>query len=258
MQSTLKQWGLSDLYNTAIGYLNQGYGEQEIEILLQNTPEYQQRFSGNALRIANGLPALSPADYIATEANYLQVLQSYGLSAYGSQGELADLIGKDVSANELDSRAQIAEQQYENAPDQIKNLWNTYFGTKGDALAHILDPNIATSTIQNEGTQVAIGGAATMQGLGVSQARAQQLQQAGVTANQAQQGYEQIAYELPTDQSIANRFGTTEDQTQIENADLLNQADAVRKRQRLYSEEEGLFSGRPGVDQNSLGVAQNY
>lgn len=222
IQQTLASWGLSDLSSVALQYLNQGLTADEVTLKLQQTAEYQRRFSGNAQRIANGLAPLSPADYIAAENNYQQVLNSYGLSAYSSHDEMAEMIGKNISANELDSRAQIAEQQYENAPDEIKNLWNTYFGTKGDAIAHILDPNVSTSTIQNQGTQVAIGGAAAQQGLGVSQARAQQLQQAGVTAQQAQQGYEQIAYELPTDQRIASRFGTTEDQSQIEDATLLN------------------------------------
>lgn len=62
-----------------MGFIQQGMSAPEIELQLQNTPEYKQRFAGNAIRIANGLSALSPADYIQLEDQYAQVLQSYGL-----------------------------------------------------------------------------------------------------------------------------------------------------------------------------------
>lgn len=140
----------------------------------------------------------------------------------------------------------------------MKNLWQQYFGTQGDAIAYILDPNRATATIQSQGQQVAIGGAAQAAGLSIDQPRAQQLQQAGVTQQQAQQGFQQVAFELQPDQAMAKRFGTTLSQQDIANADLLNNADVVKKRQQLYSEEKGLFNGSGGLNTGSLGTSQDY
>lgn len=248
---------MSDLLNSALGYITQGMSAQEIELQLQNTPEYKQRFAGNAIRIANGLSALSPANYISLEDQYGQVLQSYGLPSgfYDQHSDFTDFIGKGISPSELQSRAQVAYNQYINAPDSMKNLWQQYFGTQGDAIAYILDPDRATSTIQSQGQQVAIGGAAAAAGLSIDQPRAQQFDQAGVTAQQAEQGFEQVAFEIQPDRQIANRFGTSFTQQEAENADILNDPNAVKKRQKLYSEEKGLFDGSGALNSAGLGIA---
>jgi len=110
--------------------------------------------------------------------------------------------------------------------------------------------------IQDRSTQVAIGGAAAQQGLAVNQKRAQQLQQAGVTGQQAQAGYQQIVKSMPFDNSIAQRFGTTFGQQQEENSILLGNAADTQKRQTLYDEEQALFKGHGGASANSLSTGQ--
>jgi hypothetical protein len=152
----------------------------------------------------------------------------------------------------------VAHDQYTAAPPETRALWEKYFGTKGDAIASILDPTVATQVIQDRGTQVAIGGAAAQQGFGVSQARAQQFQQNGVTLAGAQKAYSQIAQSLTTDQSIAQRFGTTFDQSQEENDLLLGKGDAAVKRATLYDSEKALFKGGSGATGTDLGVSQSY
>lgn len=261
LNSQLAAWGLTSLSGDLKSLIVGGQTDtSELSLALQQTPAYKQRFAGNQIRIQNGLAALSPADYLALERQYKNVLQSYGLPAgfYDTASDFTDFIGKDISPSELDARAKIAHDQYEAAPAYVKNLWGQYFGTKGDAIAAILDPNVATQTIQDRAAQVAIGGAAAQQGLAVDQTRAQQLQQAGVTAQQAQQGYSQIAQAMPIDQSIANRFGTTFDQRAEENSVLLGQADDINKRKTLYNEEESLFKGSSGVGSNTIGVSQEH
>lgn len=80
-----------------------------------------------------------------------------------------------------------------------------------------------------------------------------------MTLQGAQTAYQQLAQSMPTDQSIAQRFGTTFDQTQEENDLLLHQGEAGTKRQTLYDEEKGLFKqdgGAAGAE--ALGVSQAY
>lgn len=258
---TLASWGLSSLSGTLRSLIVKGdTAPDTLTLALSQTPEWKQRFSGNAERVKNGLPELSPGQYLQAEESYRQVLKSYGIPSgfYDTQAALAKYIGGDVSATELDARAKEAHDTYMAAPQYMKNLWNQYFGTKGDAIAGILDPKVATQIIQDRGLQVQIGGAAAAQGLHINQQRAQEFQQFGVTQTQAQKAYSQISASLPIDQQIANRFHQNFGQTQEENDLLLGQGAATRERQALYSDEEALFKGHAGADTNALGVARNF
>lgn len=260
MQDLLKQWDLTSLGSDLRNLILKGdTNTSTLSLALQQTDAYKQRFAGNEIRKANGLAVLSPGEYLAAERSYRQVLQAYGLPSgfYDQHSDFADFIGGDVSATELESRAKIAHDQYLAAPDDVKNLWSQYFGNKGDALAAILDPKVATQVIQDRGLQVQIGGAAAHNGLSVDQARAQQLQQGGVTADQAASGYKSIGQSLGTDQLIGQRFGTTFTQADEENDVLLNQADAAKKRALLYQQEQGLFKGGNSATSDSLGVSQS-
>lgn len=261
MVSTLKSWGLDSLINDLRNLIVAGDTNADtLSLALSQTNAYKQRFIGNEERMKKGLPVLTPAQYIATEEQYRNILQSYGLPAgfYDKHEDFTKFIGNDISPTELAARAQVAHDQYEAQPDYVKNLWSQYFGTKGDAIASILDPTVATQIIQDRGQQVALGGAAAQYGFNVNQSRAQQFQQSGVTLDQARKAYQQIAQSTPLDQAIAQRFGTTFDQTQEENSLLLNQGDATQQRNTLYAEEQSLFKGRSGADSNSIGVSQSH
>lgn len=261
MTSTLHSWGLDTLVPDLNSLIVAGDTNSDtLSLALSQTTAYKTRFSANADRIAAGLPALNPAQYIATEEQYRNILQSYGLPSgfYDKPQDFHDFIAKDISPTEMDSRAKIAHEQYLNAPDATKQLWASYGFSKGDAIASILDPDVATSLIQDRGAQVGIGGAAAQHGIAVSQPRAQQFQQAGVTLSQAQAAYAQIAQAQPFDQQIAARFGGTFGQADEENSLLLNDAAAANKRQTMYSEEDALFKAHGGADAATLGVSQAH
>lgn len=260
MAQTLTSWGLGTLSADLRNLILKGDTNPDtLSLALSQTDAYKTRFAGNALRAKQGLPELTPAQYIATEEQYSNILRAYGLPAgfYDSHEDFTKLIGNDLSPAELQTRAQVAHDEYTNAPDEVKNLWGQYFG-KGDILAALLDPDVATSVVQDRGNQVAIGGAAAQQGIFVNQARAQQFQQAGVTLAGAQKAYQQIALISSTDKSIAQRFATSFDQKDEENDLLLGDAAAGAKRQSLYGEEQALFKGHGGLDSNAVGVSQSF
>lgn len=261
MASTLAAWGLSTLSGDLRNLIVKGDTQADtLSLALTQTAAYKQRFAGNALRVKQGLAELNPAQYIALEESYSNILRSYGMPSgyYDKPEDFTKFIGNDVSPAEIQTRAQIAHDMYTNAPDSVKSLWGQYFGTKGDAIAFILDPDKATQVIQDKANQVGIGGAAAQVGLTVGQPRAQQLQQAGVTLAGAQKAYQQIAQAMPTDQAIAARFGQTFGQSQEENDLLLGQGDASVLRSTLYSEEKGLFSDKAGMTDSSLSVNQSH
>lgn len=260
IKHTLQEWGLSSLVGYLRSYLTQGMTSNEVQLHLMDTPEWKQRFAGNELRKQNGLGELTPAQYIATEQAYRQALQQYGLPTgfYDSHADFVKWIGGDVSPSEVSNRAQIAHDQYLNAPPEMKQLWQQYFGGKGDAIAMILDPKVATQVIQDRAQMVGIGGAAAAQGLNVDANRARILQQHGTTIQQAQTAYQKIAQSLPVDSQIAKRFGTTFNQADEENDLILGQGAEAQKRNILYAEEEGLFNGRASATNTTAGVSQSY
>src|SRR5581483_4049481 len=69
LQATFDSYGLSSLVPDIKNYLQQGYTNDTISLLLQQTDAYKQRFAGNTLRAKNGLAVLSPADYLSLEAS---------------------------------------------------------------------------------------------------------------------------------------------------------------------------------------------
>jgi hypothetical protein len=94
-----------------------GYDADTISLLLQQTPEWQQRFAGNEVRKKNGLAVLSPAEYLANEASYRQVLVAHGapVGFYDQHSDFANWIGNDVSPAEIDSRAKVVSDHLNNA-----------------------------------------------------------------------------------------------------------------------------------------------
>jgi hypothetical protein len=180
LASTLKSWGLGTLLPDLKGFILGGDTSPDtLSLKLSQTTAYKQRFAGNEERRKNGLPELNPAQYIGLEEQYSNVLRSYGLPAgfYDSHKDFTDFIGKDISPSEIQTRAQIAHDQYQAAPAYMRELWGQYFGGKGDAIAAILDPDTATSVIQDRAKQVGIGAAGAQYGFGVSANRAQQFAQ---------------------------------------------------------------------------------
>jgi hypothetical protein len=276
VQAQMTAWGIlipgdpnsQALLNTLKNLAMTGAGSDTVSLALQNSAEYQARFSGNATRIANGLAALSPADYIATEQAYDQILRGAGVPAgyYSSSADKAKLIGADVSASELQSRVDLAKQSISQAdPFYTSSLQNLYGLSSGDMIAHVLDPSAALPLITQQVNSAQIAAEAARAGSGIGLNMAQQLAGQGVTQAQAAQGFQQIAQQQPAIQSIASRynaglptepnigaalqaatFGTT--------VNGINQAQATQQLNLLKTAETSAFSGSAGAATGSLGL----
>lgn len=255
----LTQWGLSDLIPTVSQLGLTGADSDQINLTLQQTPEWQARFAGNTARMAAGLAPLDPATYIGLEDSYAQATRDLP-AGFVTKALTDQWIGGDVSASEISDRVQMASQTYINADDATKQAWDQFSGAPGqsNAIAAILDPNTSEALIQQQTTAAQIGGAAINQGLLANKSIATQAAQQGVTLASARTAYQQIASRLPTDTSIAGRFGQTFGQTQEEQATLLGQADQTRQQQTLYGEEQSLFTGHGGATDNSGNPGSNY
>lgn len=247
------QFGLGSLAPTIFNYIKQGYGADTITLLLQDTPEYKQRFAGNEIRAKAGLGVLSPAQYLATESSYRAILANAGLpkSFYDSPADFAQWIGGDVSPTEIQNRVNIEQQTVAQAPQEVKQALSDLYGvSQGDMVAYFLDQSKALPLLQLQAQAAQIGGQALMRGL--SDANAGHLAQLGISTSQATTGYSQIGESLNTLQQIAHRFGTGFSQTEAENAifnpnAIVNGENATLKQRSLVDQEKALFSGNTGA-----------
>jgi hypothetical protein len=253
----LQSWGLDSLTSTVSKLIREGWGSDAITLQLQQTPEYQQRFSANQARVKNGLAALSPADYIATENSYRQVMQQYGLPSgfYDQNSDFAGLIANDISPDEVKTRAQDAQAVWLQTDPAVKQAWSQMYGlSDGAAIASILDPGKALPIVQRMTTASQIGGAALTNGLQVNQQQDERMADLGVTQAQAQKGYGQIAQSFALDQQSAKRAGLAYSQADAENATILQQGAAMAKQRQIYDSEQAMFTGRGSADQNTQAV----
>src|SRR5690242_18300662 len=110
LSSIFASYGLSSLAPAIKNFLTQGYGTDTVALLLQETPEYKQRFAANDARIKAGLPALSPAEYLSVESAYRQVMSAAGVPKgfYDQPSDFQKWIADDVSPTEIKGRVDAA------------------------------------------------------------------------------------------------------------------------------------------------------
>lgn len=254
------QYGLSGLVDVIKKLAIEGASEATITFALQETPEYKERFKANAIRLEKGLAVLSPADYIAVEDSYRQVLRTYGLTQFDNDAYVSQFIANDMSPTELNSRVQMASTRILNANPMVGNILRDYYNiTNTDLVAYTLDPKGQLPSIQKQISAAEIGAAAAGQGLSIGLQGAEYWAQRGVTQDQATKGYATIADILPTAQKLSDIYGTTLDaygQLQAEQEVFGQLASEKRKREKLAAAETATFGGQSGAAKNAF--SSNY
>lgn len=224
LNNLFSSYGLDSLAPKIFDFIQKGYSADTISILLQDTPEYKQRFAGNEDRKKAGLPVLSPAEYLSVESSYRQIMRQGGLPPgfYDQASDFNDFIGKDLSPSELKSRVDLATQASTLANPSYKEALNRIYGVdQAHLAAYFLDPERATPLLQKQAAAAQIGAEALKRGLDIS-SNVEDYATAGITAQQAAQAYGQIAMELPDYQKIASQYGQGFTQNEFEHSILEN------------------------------------
>lgn len=264
LKSEFEKYGLGSLVGDIRSLAEKNLSPSEFSIELRNTKAYQDRFAGNAARIKAGYGAISEAAYIGLEDSYQSTMRRYGLpesywakDAMGTQAEFQKFIAGDVSPIELEDRIQLAVNRVNNAsPEVMQSLTQFYPGiTKGNLLAYVLDPQKALPLIQRQIQAAEIGGAALQSGLSSNVTRAEQLAAAGVTQQQAQQGYGAIGGGLQRGSELASVYGEspyTQTTAESEIFNLPGQQEAAKQRKKLTGLEKATFGGTTGLTGGAL------
>ena len=259
------QYGLGALVEPLKGLITTGASPSEFTIRLRESDAYKKRFAANQARIQKGLAAISEAEYLNIEDQYQNIMRNYGLPAnYYTRGDMGvqegftNLIANDVSAAELEDRVMTAQQRVMNAnPEVLASLKAFYPGiTNGDILAYTLDPAKALTDIKRKVTAAEIGGGAMQAGLNITGARAEELGAAGITKQQAQQGFQTVAEVAPRGGQLAAIYGEspyTQQTAEAEVFGLAGSTDAAKQRKKLVGLERAAFAGQTGAAQGALG-----
>ena len=264
LRMEFEQYGLGSLVTDIRDLLINDTPTSEFGLRLRGTKAYQDRFKANEARIAAGLSALSPAEYVALEDQYQNIMRNYGLPASyytkdttGKQVGFEKFIAGDVSATELEDRISTAQKRVINANPEVSRALKQFYPdiTNGDILAYTLDPTQGLESIKRKVTAAEIGGAAIQSGLTTGMSRAEQLAGYGVDKAQATQGYSAIGSGLQRGSQLASIYGEspyTQATAEEEVFRLSGQTEAEKQRKKITGLEKAAFGGQTGLTTGAL------
>lgn len=260
LYSEFAQYGLQALVEPLKRLITSGASPAEFTIELRKSPAYQARFAANSERIKKGLKAISEAEYLELEDQYQNIMRNYGLpESYYARGDMGaqpgfnQFIANDVSALELEDRIATAQKRVLNANPEVLQAIKDFYGdsiTNGDILAYTLNPTKGLEDIKRKVTAAEIGGAAVQAGLTTGMKRAEELGAAGITKQQAQQGFQTVADIAPRGGVLAEIYKQspyTQTTAETEVFGLAGSTEAAKQRKKLTSLETAAFGGSAGA-----------
>lgn len=245
LKNLLKDYGIESLAPAVLTLLQKGYTQETVVVMLQETPEYKQRFAANEARVKAGLSVLSPAEYIQQEKAYRQVLESYGMPKgfYDQTSDFTQWLIDDVSPNEVNERARAAAEAVSSSDQYyLQGLRNMGLG-EGDVIASMLDRSRALPILQKVIKTSQIAAEAYRNKLDISEARASYFAGLGVTQDRAREAYQVIGEIGDTARKLGDVYGEKFGQEDLEEELLGGSGLASQKRRRLANREAGQFGG---------------
>ncbi len=261
MLAMLTDYGLDSLTSTVMGFLQDGYTQDQVSVLIQDTPEYKQRFNGNELRKAKGLAVLSPREYLSVEASYRQIMSSAGLPIgfYDSPSDFAEWIGMDVSPSEVGTRVGYALEAADRLdPGMVQQFQEWYGVGPNDLAAFFLDQERALPHITKIAKGMRIKDQLLTSGLDLDRNEAERL--GGLVGernvDQLSAAYAEAA---KLGEALSDRYGGDDYRQADAAAEVFENNEAARKRRvALAQMEEASFAGTSGVGKTTLTKARNY
>lgn len=263
----LKSWGIdttgeiSNLVDKYIktGIFNGSTNADTVQLYLQDTKEWKQRFAGIELLRKNhpNVPVPSIAEYLSTERSMAQVMQAGGMPRgfYDSPADFAQFIGNNMSPSELQSRVQAASDAAMNLNPGFKNyLTQAGYGSLSQShlAAYMLDPKRALPVIQRDLDSAKVAEDAYTHGFKVSNAQAQNINSMGLTSYQLRSALDTAAQTYTQASRLGSIYGSAYNQTDALNEFLGGDKATYDKRMALVDKEKSQFSGTAAVGNGSL------
>lgn len=253
LMQLFESYGIGSLAPTILRLVQSGASEDTIVLQLKETPEYKQRFAGNDARRKQGLPELSPNEYIATERAYRQLMSSSGLPIgfYDSPSDFQSFIENDLSPTELQDRVSLASEAYYQSPETM-SAWRASGGTDGEFIALALDSTKAAPLVRQRIRSLEAQAIGNAQGVNLTQANADVIGSSGANLNEIRQGVGFIAQEAANAAKLGQLDGVEITTGDLTAETFLNDGAAAAKRRTAGKNEAGRFGGGSSVSQTTL------
>jgi hypothetical protein len=258
IQSVLGDYGLGSLATWAWNEITAGASSAQVLIDMQQTPQFQQRFPGIAIRQAQGLPAISPSDYVSYEDSLAQLTNQYGIpqGIWDTPAAIGQMIGNDVSINEVQARIQDGYSAVATAPPEVRASFAQMFGAGGDGAlaAYMMDEKNSLPVLEQQVTAAQLQGTGAMSSVNINDQLAMKLSQAGVTQNQMQSAVGSVAEQQSLFAATPGAGGTTPTQGQGIEAQLGTDAQSAAVVAQAESARAAQFKGGGGAESDQYGA----
>lgn len=259
IQQVLGEWGLLELSSTVWDMLEQGTTPEVVPLRLRDTEPYKERFKANQQRIANGLSALSEAEFLAMEGSLKTIVRRYvGSGTYDTKDSIDRLIAGDLSPQELEERmsqyremwlerSEVPVELDDGSTSTVGELWARAGLTPAQGIATFMDPEVTDQELERQAKTYALG-AASVQAFRDARSldigRLTSYVQRGADPDRAQQQYADIARRYDYEGFIARRGGEELTLAEQEEAELVDDTEAQQERERLLRAERARFTGQ--------------
>jgi hypothetical protein len=269
VEDAFSKYGLGSLVPLIRQFRIKGLSPEEAQLELEKAPEFKSRFVGNEGRIAKGLQAYKPGEYLQAEEAYANLLRSNNLTALANKTTFDKLIGGAVSPTEAQDRINLVFNKIDTAPQDVKNELGRYFSSFGVGDSNVQRTQIAEAILSGEDPamklemnvrKAQLRAGATAAGLAPTEERLAAIErltaEAGISNAYVagQQGFQTLSRIEPFTQTLAQRFGEApvaeEELTKESFLGLESQ-----RRKRLKEQEQALFGGSAGITQASLATS---
>jgi len=259
LKAEFEKYGLGSLVDDVKALILNGTPKSQATLKLRATPQYQLRFAGNTQRLAEGKNLYDEGTYLALENDFRASFEAYGQKALlgntreSAQSVFADFIGGDKSPTEIKDRIRLAVEEVSNRKD-IRSEFQKFFPeiTDSDLVSYFLKPKETLSALTAKVRVAQIGSAASAQGLNANLTTATDLEQLGLSEQQARAGYKKVATDLPDIEKLGSIDKTNINQTTAENAYLKGLASEQRKIDQAVERERNRFAQSSGMNKVSL------
>jgi len=266
LEDTFKQYNLEELVPTIKQFLKDNLSPAEAALELRKSDTYKQRFKGNEGRIAKGLQAYSPQEYLNAEEAYYGLLKDT-LPGLANKATFQKLIAGGVSPVETQDRINKVFNKIDNASADVKNELGRYFkqynvndptAQRNQLAEAILSGDDPVVKLEQNVQKAQLRAGATAAGYIPSEQRIESIQgllsQAGVTDiyKTGQQGFQTLSQLEPSTTKLADIYKEAPvSQEELQKEAFLGLKSERRK--KLAEKEQATFSGKSGTTQVSLG-----
>jgi len=251
VKAIFSQYGLESLNAVIDDYARKDYSSESIQILLRQTQAYKDRFPAMEA-LTEKKRAITEAAYIEYERTAAGLERQYGLPKDMLMGRVTDLLTNEVSASELNDRVVLAASAAIQAPEDFRQTMRDFYNIDtGGLTAYFLDPEVATPLLEKQYASSVIGSEARRQGVGIDVYGAENLQELGITREQARLGFGQVAQARP----LTEGRGDVVSQQQLISGTFGETQEAQKAVERARGARRGRFQQGGGVLTGQQGVA---